>query len=158
MGSFESPELTVVVFAIGFIIIPQIISIIVYYRVLGALPEEQRRIRARLTWLLLVPLFSTAYEFWVVRKLSLSLQSFFAAADEPTFGGCGQVLGMTFCAFNALALIPVVGFVFGILGFLFWVVYMLTMLEIAKGVLQNKERYRQAQRARLNRACDRLSR
>lgn len=141
MDGFGSREVTILLVLACFVLIPQVISIFVYHRVLGALPSERRLISAQSTFLLLIPFFSTVYEFYVVLRLSRSLQDYFAIVEEPKMGGCGRILGISFCLCNAGALIPAVGMVLGVLGLLLWIVYMMTILELRKVVLQSLERY-----------------
>lgn len=141
MDGFGSRELTILLVLACFVLIPQIISIFVYHRVLGALPVERRLISARSTYLLLIPFFSTVYEFYVVLRLSRSLQDYFALVEEPKMGGCGRILGVSFCLCNAGALIPGVGMILGVLGLLLWIVYMMTIDELRKVVLQSRDRY-----------------
>jgi hypothetical protein len=138
LGSYE---LTILLVLIGVVLVPQIISIIVYHRVLRALPRERRLISARSTFLLLIPFFSTAYEFYVVLRLSRSLREYFDAVKEPEMGGCGRVLGISFCFCNACGLIPAIGIAFAVLGLLLWILYMITILELRQDVLRCLERY-----------------
>lgn len=137
-------ELTILLVFLGAVLIPQIISIIVYHRVLGPLPRERRMISRRATWLLLIPFFSTAFEFYVVLRLSRSLREYFEIVEEPEMGGCGRVLGISFCLCNAAGLIPAIGIAFAVLGFILWVMYMMTVLEIRAVVVKTLGRYPEA--------------
>ncbi|PIE19168.1 MAG: hypothetical protein CSA65_03085 [Proteobacteria bacterium] len=137
-------ELTILLLFLGAVLIPQIISIIVYHRVLGPLPIERRLISRRATFLLLIPFFSTAFEFYVVLRLSRSLREYFDIVEEPEMGGCGRVLGVSFCLFNAAGLIPAIGIAFAVVGFILWVMYMMTMLEVRAVVVTTLGRYPEA--------------
>ncbi len=129
-GGFGAQEGIIAAVVLLAILVPQIISVVVYHRALSALPRQRRLMSPGSTYLLLIPFFGTAYEFYVVLRLSRSFEEHFAAEGIPREGGFGRGIGLAFCVCNACALIPVAGLLPAVAGFLLWLGYLLTVREL----------------------------
>ena len=133
-GGFGAHEALIGVVVLLAILIPQVISVVVYHRALSALPEDRRLMSPQTTYLLLIPFFDTAFEFVVVLRLSRSFEEHFAAEGLSQEGGFGRGVGLAFCVCNALALIPLAGLLPAVAGFLLWIGYLATVRELHRRV------------------------
>ncbi len=68
---------------------------------LKSLPERYRQADINLIWLLLIPVFSAVWNFFVFPKVAKSYQAYFAEKGEPDVGDCGERLAMAYCIVTA---------------------------------------------------------
>ena len=136
MSGFGTQELIIVMVVLLGLLVPQIISIVVYLRALSALPAYRRLLTPLSIFLLLIPFFSTAWEFFVVLRLSRSFAEHFAAEGISREDRCGRGVGLAFCVCNACVAIPVVGVFTAVAGFILWIGYLLTVREMRGQVIE----------------------
>lgn len=140
MEGFGSHELTLLSVLGLAILIPQIVSVMVYHRALSALPPERRKMPPNQTLLLLVPFFGTFWEFLVILRLSGSFEQYFEAIGHRGAGRCGRTVGLAFCVFNVCALIPVAGLVCSVIGFVLWLIYIFEVIDLRKQALKLEQK------------------
>ncbi len=75
---------------------------------------ENRTMRPGLVWLQVVPVFGAIWQFWVVRRLSSSLEREYRSRGWPVASAPGRSLGLAKAIVDAVALIHVIAF--------FWIV------------------------------------
>jgi hypothetical protein len=82
---------------IGFIFPLWIIPAILAYFALERIPVEDRKQEPALALLLLIPLFSLVWAFWVYPRIAASLESYFSRRGDRSVGDCGRTLALVFC-------------------------------------------------------------
>ncbi len=73
-----------------------------------AIPQAHRKMEPGLVWLLLIPLFSLVWIFFVYVRLAKSFQGAYAAMGRTDQGDCGEKLALIFCISCVAACIPLV--------------------------------------------------
>ncbi|MHB1544348.1 MAG: hypothetical protein ACYCS1_09190 [Gammaproteobacteria bacterium] len=103
-----------------------ILYLITLMKTLQAVSPSARRLEPGLVFLLLIPLFNLVWNFFVVIKIRDSLKTEFASRNLPS-EGFGFGVGMAMSVLVALSLIPVVGLLTGLAGFICWILYWIQM-------------------------------
>lgn len=99
-----SGELLAILAIVGIAaIVVAILFLLNLQRTLEAVSDHNRQIGAGRVWLMLIPLFSIGYAFYLFPKMSESLRLEFQERENPQTGDYGLVLG------RAYAIISVVG-------------------------------------------------
>lgn len=95
------------------------------YRALKRCAPFNRTMPPGQVWLCLIPLFNMVWPFVVVARVAESLRREFAARQAPAAPGedFGKTLGTVMCALSLSAVIPYVGVLTGLAGFVCWIVY-----------------------------------
>jgi ABC-type bacteriocin/lantibiotic exporter with double-glycine peptidase domain len=106
---FGSSELIVIcllafLFIIPFAILPAILS----YILLDRVPPEHRQQNPGLAFLLVIPVFSVIWAFFVYPKISDSLRSYFVSQGEDP-GDCGRSIALATCICSACTIVPILG-------------------------------------------------
>jgi hypothetical protein len=125
----QSPSLShssiLAVIAIAFLIglVPQIFYLLTLQKALNRCAPGNRTMAPGLVWLTLIPLFSLIWNFFVVSALSRSLGNEFAARNIPADAQPGRSVGFTFAILAACGIVPLVGIIAALVGFVMWIVY-----------------------------------
>jgi hypothetical protein len=134
---------------IGLVIGLGIQALVCYYlsEALKRLPPEYRRQEPGMVWLLMIPLFSIVWNFFVYPKISESYQAYFAAQagmaqgiqpmpglnpglnySNPQIlgvnGDCGHGLGLAFCILVCCGFVPYLNMCTGIAALVVWIIYL----------------------------------
>lgn len=102
----------------------QIFICYVLFKVLDRVPMQFRQMSPGLTFLLLIPLFSIIWTFFVVLKVSGSLQAYFTTQGDTSVGSCGQGVGLAWAILGACTIIPLLGTFAGLAGLICMIVYL----------------------------------
>jgi len=94
-----------------------IVPAILAYFALDRIPLEDRKQDPALALLLLIPLFSLIWAFFVYPRISASLESYFSRRGDRSVGDCGRTLAIIFCICSIIPFIHVIGIVCMILFF-----------------------------------------
>jgi len=74
------------------------------------IPEEHRKLRPGMVWLLMIPCFSIVWNFYVYPALSESYTAAFESEGSNPHGDCGRMLALVYCILvavtTALSVIP----------------------------------------------------
>lgn len=114
-------------------------------RTLEEVSDHNRQIAAGRVWLLLIPLFSVGYAFYLLPKISDSLRSEFEERENPQPGDYGMGLGRAYAIIGAIGLFNRVislGFLGGVVslgGLVVMIIYWVKMAQY-KNMLQNSQR------------------
>lgn len=112
--------------AIGVLIglLPLIFYLITLSKTLKEVEQKNRRIEPDQVWLTLIPFFGLVWQFIMVNRIADSLKAEFAARniqveeDRP-----GAKLGVTYCTLMVCGVIPFVGTLASLGGFVCWIIY-----------------------------------
>lgn len=102
---------------IGFIFPLWIIPAILAYFALERIPVEDRKQEPALALLLLIPLFSLLWAFWVYPRIAASLESYFSRRGDRSVGDCGRTLALVFCICSLIPFFHLIALVCMILFF-----------------------------------------
>jgi len=90
-------------------------------------PENQKMPPAQV-WLALIPLFGLVWMFIIVTKMADSLQAEFAKRNmQNEEARPGYSLGLTYCILNCCGIIPFIGALASLGGFVCWIIYWVKM-------------------------------
>jgi len=122
-GKPELPELIIILVIMGIMIISVIFYLITLQRALSRCSDECRTLLPGLVWLEFIPLFSLIWTFILVINISNSLRNEFTKRGIVESPNPGQGVGLAMAICSVLSFIPFLGAVFGIAGFICWIVY-----------------------------------
>lgn len=125
-----SSELLVILLALMFVLPLAAIPAILSYLLLDRIPAEHRKQEPGLALLLLIPLFSIIWAFFVYPRISESLQSFFASRNVNR-GDCARGIAFAACVCGVCGLIPVVGILVGFASFVLLIVFFVKAFELS---------------------------
>lgn len=91
-------------------VVLSVIPAILAYTVLNRVPPEHRKQQPGLAFLLMIPVFSLVWMFFVHPKVAESLRSYFSSVGDKSVRDCGASLAMALCISGVCSLIPVIGF------------------------------------------------
>lgn len=74
----------------------------------ASIPPEHRKMEPGMVWLLLIPIFSLVWMFFVYIRLAKSFQGAYAARGRGEQGDCGEKLALIFCISCVACIIPLV--------------------------------------------------
>lgn len=104
-------------------LIPYIFYLITLQKTLQAVSPENRQMQPGKVWLLLIPVFTWVWLFFVVKAISDSLKREFnkygVIDDEKPIYDLGLSLAISRCCF----IIPILGGFAGLASFVLWIVY-----------------------------------
>jgi hypothetical protein len=98
-----------------------IINVVICYFLhawVSEVPVEHRKLDPALVWLLLIPCFALAWNFFVFMRIPESFKSYFDARGITDVGDCGRTLGICYSISVVLAMIPLVSYFAGIAAFI----------------------------------------
>ncbi|UCD76532.1 MAG: hypothetical protein JSV91_06325 [Phycisphaerales bacterium] len=126
--------LLVFVVLLSFNLVVAIVICALLHGCFSRIPPQHCRMTPGLVWLLLIPLFSCAWNFLVFLRLPESYQSYFAANGRIDVGDCGRSLGLSYAVLSAVAVvggcIPIVSCVTGLAELAALVVLILFLVRV----------------------------
>jgi hypothetical protein len=117
MFVFSGAELFIVAIVLLFIFPLWIVPAILAYFALDRIPPEDRKQDPALALLLLIPLFSLIWAFFVYPRISASLESYFARRGDRSEGDCGRSLALVFCICSLIPFVHIVALICMIIFF-----------------------------------------
>lgn len=108
---------------------------------LKRLPPEFRKQEPNMVWLLMIPLFSLVWNFFVYPKISESYQAYFAAQNGNIPNGnpnlnyqntmiqqdTGQGIGLAYCICCCCGIIPYLGACIGLAALVLLIIYLVKL-------------------------------
>lgn len=111
--------------AIGLVCLLIMIGIILFLQSCYArIPQEHRKMEPAMVWLLLIPVFSLVWMFFVYIRLAKSFQGAFAAMGRNE-GDCGEKLSLVLCISAVLSIVPLVSCIAGPASFVLLIIVLL---------------------------------
>ncbi len=118
-----SSELVVILVIAAFLLIPfALLPAILSFLLLNRIPAEHRKQEPGLAFLLIIPLFSIIWAFFVYPRISDSLRSYFASRGQDR-ADCGRGIAIATCVCIACSIIPIVGMLSGLAGLVLLIVF-----------------------------------
>ena len=101
---------------------------------LKAIPEQHRRQTPGMVWLLMIPLFSCVWVFFVYPKIAESYKSHFDSVGRTDVGDCGKNLAIAYCIVLCCSLVA--GALAVPAAFVIWII-LLVKFSSLKGQVGN---------------------
>lgn len=123
----------------GLILIPKIFYLITLQSTLASISPENRKMPPAHVWLLLIPLFSLVWHFFVIKSIAESItaeaNSLGKKLAEPM---PAYNIGLAMCILNCLFIVPGVNFVTSIAGLVCWIIYWVKISDYKKVLTTEK--------------------
>ena len=113
-----------------------IVICVMLHKCLTRIPTQHRKMELWHVWLLLIPIFSLGWNFFVYLRLSESYQSYFAEHGRADVGDCGRSLGMWYAICGVAILAPCVNTAAGPAGLVLLVMFHVKAFELRKMIPQ----------------------
>ena len=97
------------------------------------IPAEHRKMEPAMVWLLLIPIFSLVWIFFVYVRLAKSFQGAYAAIGKSE-GDCGEKLALIFCISCVASIIPIVGCIAGPASLVLLIIVLLKFNGLKNGL------------------------
>jgi len=115
--------LTVVLIACAVLLVPAIFYLLTLQKTLKRCSPECRAMNPGMVWLMFIPLFNIVWHFFIVLNLAKSLGAEFqkrGLAEDPK---PGQTIGLVMCILACCGIIPILGILCSLGGFVCWIIY-----------------------------------
>jgi hypothetical protein len=117
-------------FAVGLVV--KIFYILTLQKAFGRCAPQNQAMAPGLTWLLLIPLFSLVWHFFVVLNLAKSLGQEFRARGMTEDPEPGKTIGLAMCICAPCSAIPYIGFLPGLATLILWIIYWVKIAAYSK--------------------------
>lgn len=124
-------ELLIIATILGLFLVLAAIPAILAFMVLSRIPAQYRKQEPALAFLLLIPLFSLVWAFFVHPKIAESLKNYFTAKGDNSVGDCGASLALWLCITPLCSMIPLVGFVAGIAALVLLILFYVKAFDLS---------------------------
>lgn len=119
----------------------QILFLLTLKRALEQCTPRNRTMEPGMVFLNLIPLFGAVWMFITVSRVSESLRAEYDDRGMDAYGDYGQQLGISYASLILAWIIPWIGVLFAIGGFVCWILYWMKIAELSRG-LREGESYR----------------
>jgi hypothetical protein len=129
---FQPTHLFVVFFLFGLLLIPGILFLLTLQNALKKCDASVRQMEPGMVWLLLIPVFSLVWNFFVVTGIGKSMGAEFRrrgiTCHEPY---PAQSVGMAMAICQCCCIIPILNILAGLAGLVLWIVYWVKVAEFS---------------------------
>lgn len=125
-------ELVVILIVLAILVVPGVFYILSLKRALEKCSPASRTMDPGMAWLLLIPLFNLVWQFIVVGHMARSLGNEFRSRGIPAEPEPGKSLGMAMCILGACGMIPILGVLASLAGFVCWILYWVRIAEYTR--------------------------
>jgi hypothetical protein len=118
-----SAILIIALIVCAIMLLPAIFYMVTLQKTLNRCSPENRAMAPGMVWLLLIPLFSLVWHFFVVTNIAKSLGAEFqkrGLAEEPK---PGQTVGMVMCILACCSIVPILGILCALGAVVCWIIY-----------------------------------
>ncbi|MFN0030788.1 MAG: hypothetical protein ACKVOR_01365 [Flavobacteriales bacterium] len=131
----EEEILMIVLVVVALFLIPFIFYLITLQNTLKAVRIENRTMPPGQVWLLLIPLFSLVWNFFVVNRVADSLANEYASRGlTPEEIRPGYNVGLAMAILQVCGLIPVLGGFAGLGALICWIIYWVKVAGYKNGL------------------------
>lgn len=106
-----------------------------HYSCLARVPAEYRKMEPWQVWLLMIPIFNLAWNFFVYQRIPESYQAYFAAKGITGVGDCGKNLGLWYaiCVIGPFV-VPCVGSILGLAALVLMIIFIVKEFELRRKI------------------------
>jgi len=131
----NGPELITLFLIISFILVIELIPAILAFLVLSRVPAQYRKQEPALAFLLIIPIFSLVWMFFVHPRVAESLKSYFAVNGDTSHGDCGASLALAMCICSLCSLIPFIGFIGGMAALVLMIIFYVKAFALSSQIV-----------------------
>lgn len=102
----------------------------VHYVCLKRVPAEYRKMEPWQVWLLMIPLFNFAWNFFVYQRIPESYQAYFDANGIDGSGDCGKNLGLWYSICAIGGFVPCAGYVAAPASLVLMIIFIVKEFEL----------------------------
>ena len=124
-------EILLIFFLCGLFLVLAAVPAILAFAVLSRIPAPYRKQEPALAFLLLIPLFSLIWAFFVHPRVAESLKTYFTAAGDVSVGDCGGSIAMALCICSVCSIIPFFGWLAGLASLVLLIVFYVKAFELS---------------------------
>jgi predicted membrane channel-forming protein YqfA (hemolysin III family) len=120
--------------AVAILLIPAIFYLLTLQKALNRCSPECRAMNPGMVWLMFIPLFNIVWHFFIVINVAKSLACEFqkrGIAEEPM---PGKTIGMVMCILACCGIIPILGILASLGGFVCWILYWVKIAGYSKKI------------------------
>lgn len=133
-AGMETTVLLIILVAVVIGVAIAVLLVWLLYDACKRIPAQYRELEPWQVWLLLIPVWSLIWNFVVYPRLSRSMQAALAAQGTPAADDCGAQLGLYYAICCVVALVPIVGGIAGLAGLVIWIMYLVKISGLKKGL------------------------
>lgn len=111
--------------------VPLIFFILTLRKAVLGCHVDNRKISPDSIWLLLIPIFNLIWMFFVVINIAQTLGDELIAKGVETQSPPTKSIGLAMCILNVCSIIPLLGTLCGLVGFVLWIVYWVQVANIS---------------------------
>lgn len=131
------PELLIILVVGLLCLAPTIFYLLSLQRVLERCSPALRTMSPGKVWLLLIPVFNLVWNFIIVIHISDSVAREFASRHtDGSEAAPGKSVGLAMCILSVASIIPIVGVLTGVAGFVCWIVYWVKVSDMNRRLEQ----------------------
>jgi hypothetical protein len=132
MESHPLPRLALILI-VWFTLLALIVYLVALQDALKKCAPTSRTMKPGKVWLWLIPVFGLVWQFIVVVNIAKSLRNEFARLGIPCRESTpGQAVGLLFCLCNCCTLIPLIGRLAALVGFVLWIAYWIRIANYSR--------------------------
>ena len=127
-GMFSGIVVVLIIVGILISLVPFIFYLLTLQQTLRQVRPEFRKMPPGQVWLLLIPVFSIVWQFFVISWMSESLKKEFEIRGIPKEEDRpGYSIGLAFCILSCVSFIPFLGIFTGLGAFVCWILFWVKM-------------------------------
>lgn len=104
-------------------LLPTVFYLLTLQKAFTRCQPKNRAMVPGLVWLMLIPFFSIIWHFFVVINMGESLHREFTERGLEAEPFPGKSMGLAMCILNVCGIIPYLGIIAGLAGFVCWIIY-----------------------------------
>lgn len=118
------------------VLIPAIFFLLTVQNTLKVIQPRNRTMEPGQAWLMLIPLFNIIWQFILVERLSRSIENEFRSKNVPVYSRPCYGVGLAACILNCCSIIPYLGSLFSLAGFICWIIYWVNINDYKNKILR----------------------
>ena len=124
-------EILIILIILFISYVPLIFFILTLRKAILGCHVDNRKISQDSIWFLLIPIFNLIWMFFVVINLAKTLGDELIAKGVETPPTPTKSVGLAMCILNVCSIIPVLGALCGLVGFVLWIIYWVQVSNIS---------------------------
>jgi hypothetical protein len=130
--AFGAIIITFLIIGLVLSLIPAVLAFIVLSRV----PPPFQKQTPGLAFLLIIPLFSVIWGFFVHPKVAESLEAYFELFGDKRHGDCGRSLALALCICTACTIVPFFGILSGLAALILFILFYVKAFDLSAAISQ----------------------
>jgi hypothetical protein len=141
LGQFNlgGPELIILFAVVLLLLLPQIFYLLTLQRAMQQVSPDLQKMSPGMVWLSFIPVFNLIWNFIMVGHIANSLRDEFRRRNMPLDAERpGYQAGLAMSILYVASVIPVIGGLFALAGFILWIIYWVKIAGYKKQLEMNR--------------------